>query len=102
MLAFDLTTPSIPGTFTYTPPAGTIEPVGNDTLSVAFTPTDTTDYQPSTATVNLLVVNPVPPIVATTISWPTPAPITYGTPSERYATRRHRHGISSAHACYTH
>ncbi len=79
MLAFDLTTPSIPGTFVYTPPAGTIEPVGTDTLSVAFTPTDTTDYKPSTATVQLVVANPVTPIVTPTISWPTPANITYGT-----------------------
>ena len=79
MLAFDLTTPSIPGTFVYTPPAGTIEPVGTDTLSVTFTPTDTTDYKPSSATVNLVVGNPVTPIVMPTISWPTPANITYGT-----------------------
>ena len=55
MLAMDLTTPSIPGTFVYTPPAGTIEPVGTDTLSVTFTPTDTTDYQPASATVQLVV-----------------------------------------------
>ena len=79
MLAFDLTTPSIPGSFVYTPPAGTIEPVGTDTLSVTFTPTDTTDYKPSSATVNLVVGNPVTPIVMPTISWPTPANITYGT-----------------------
>ncbi len=80
MLAMDLTTPSIPGTFTYTPPAGTIEPVGTDTLSVLFTPTDTTHYQSATASVKLVVDPPPTPIVTTTISWPTPAPITYGTP----------------------
>lgn len=79
MLAFDLTTPAIPGTFVYTPPAGTIEPVGTDTLSTVFTPTDTTDYKPSSATVQLVVGNPVTPIVTPTISWPTPANITYGT-----------------------
>ncbi len=55
MLSMDLTTPAIPGTFVYTPPAGTIEPVGTDTLSVTFTPTDSTDYTPSTATVQLVV-----------------------------------------------
>jgi sugar lactone lactonase YvrE len=80
MLSMDLTTASIPGTFVYTPPAGTIEPVGTDTLSVLFTPSDTTDYVPATATVNLVVAPPVTPIVTTTIAWPTPANITYGTP----------------------
>jgi hypothetical protein len=35
---------SAPGTFVYTPPAGTILPVGNDTLNVTFTPTDPTSY----------------------------------------------------------
>ncbi|HET6218438.1 MAG TPA: FG-GAP-like repeat-containing protein [Acidobacteriaceae bacterium] len=79
MLAMDLTTPSIPGTFTYTPPAGTIEPVGTDTLSVAFTPTDTVHYQPASATVSLVVDPPIKQLT-TTISWPTPAPIAYGTP----------------------
>jgi len=80
MIAMDLTTPAIPGTFTYTPPAGTIEPVGTDTLSVVFTPTDTTHYQSGSASVQLKVYPPPAPIVTTTISWPTPAPITYGTP----------------------
>ena len=80
MLSMDLATPPVPGTFVYNPPAGTIEPVGTDTLSVTFTPTDTTDYTTATGTVQLLVTNPVTPIVTPTISWPTPAPITYGTP----------------------
>jgi hypothetical protein len=80
MLSMDLTTPAIPGTFVYNPPAGTIEPVGTNTLSVTFTPTDTTDYTTSTATVQLLVDKPNNPIETPTIQWPTPAPITYGTP----------------------
>ena len=80
MLSMDLATPEVPGTFVYNPPAGTIEPVGTDTLSVTFTPTDTTDYTTATGTVQLVVTNPVTPIVTPTISWPTPAPITYGTP----------------------
>ena len=80
MLSMDLATPPVPGTFVYNPPAGTIEPVGTDTLSVTFTPTDTTDYTTATGTVQLVVTNPVTPIVTPTISWPTPAPITYGTP----------------------
>ena len=36
------------GTFVYTPAAGTILHGGNQTLSVTFTPTDTTDYSPIT------------------------------------------------------
>ncbi len=79
-LSMDLTTPAIPGTFVYNPPAGTIEPVGTNTLSVTFTPTDTTDYSPSTATVQLVVDAPNNPIETPTIQWPTPAAITYGTP----------------------
>jgi hypothetical protein len=80
MLSMDLTTPAIPGTFVYNPPAGTIEPVATNTLSVTFTPTDTTDYSTSTATVQLVVDKPNNPIETPTIQWPTPAPITYGTP----------------------
>src|SRR5262245_33181953 len=44
-------TASVPGTFTYTPAAGTILKAGSgQTLSVSFTPTDTTDYTSATAT----------------------------------------------------
>ena len=79
MLAMDLTTPPVPGTYVYTPPAGTVEPVGTDVLSVTFTPTDTNDYQPTSGTVSLSVTNAVTPIVTPTISWPTPANIPFGT-----------------------
>jgi FG-GAP-like repeat/Bacterial Ig-like domain (group 3) len=79
-LSMDLTTPAIPGTFVYNPPAGTIEPVGTDTLSVTFTPTSTTDYTSATGTVQLVVEEPDNPIETPTIQWPTPASITYGTP----------------------
>jgi hypothetical protein len=67
-------TASVAGAFTYTPVAGTLLTAGTHTLSVTFTPTDITDYTTATATV-LLVVNQAAP----TISWATPAPITYGT-----------------------
>jgi FG-GAP-like repeat/Bacterial Ig-like domain (group 3) len=79
MLSMDLQTPQIPGTFVYNPPSGTIEPVGTDPLQVTFTPTDTVDYTPANATVSLQVVAPAT-TTTPTISWPTPAPITYGTP----------------------
>lgn len=62
------------GTFAYTPAAGTVPAPGNDPLSVTFTPTNTTDFAPATATVNL-PVGKVTPV----LTWATPAPITYGT-----------------------
>ena len=34
----------VPGTYVYTPPAGTVLPVGTNPLSVAFTPTNTAGY----------------------------------------------------------
>ncbi|MHB1023837.1 MAG: virginiamycin B lyase family protein [Acidobacteriaceae bacterium] len=46
---------SIPGTFVYTPAAGTIPDAGTQTLSVTFTPTDTAQYTTKTTTVSLTV-----------------------------------------------
>lgn len=49
-------TASVPGTFVYTPPAGTVLPAGNgQTLSVQFTPTDTTNYNNASASVQINV-----------------------------------------------
>ena len=62
------------GTFAYTPAAGTILHGGWQTLSVTFTPTDTTDYSPITTKMALLV-NQAAPVLA----WNTPASIAYGT-----------------------
>jgi hypothetical protein len=50
-------TASVPGTFTYTPAAGTVLGVGPHTLSVTFTPTDTTDYTTPPAVTNSITVN---------------------------------------------
>jgi hypothetical protein len=56
-------TASVAGTFVYSPAAGTTPAVGSDTLSVTFTPTDTTDYATATASVTLVVTAyPVPVI----------------------------------------
>src|SRR5206468_8763294 len=44
-------TASVAGSFAYTPAAGSIPTAGTDTLSVTFTPTDTTNYTTATATV---------------------------------------------------
>ena len=66
---------TVAGTFAYTPAAGTVLKAGNQTLSVTFTPTDTTDYASATATVPLTVNAATTP----TITWAAPAAITYGT-----------------------
>lgn len=67
-------TASVPGTFVYTPAAGTVLSTGTQTLSVTFTPTDVFDYATTTATTTLTVTQATP-----TISWTTPAAIPYGT-----------------------
>lgn len=67
-------TASVPGTFSYSPAIGTVLSAGTQTITVTFTPTDTTDYTTATATV-ALVVNQATP----TVTWSTPAAITYGT-----------------------
>jgi hypothetical protein len=51
-------TASVPGTFVYSPPAGTILSSGNQTLAVTFTPADDVDYNGATGTVTLVVLNP--------------------------------------------
>jgi hypothetical protein len=54
-------TSTVPGTFAYTPPAGTVlSPGANQVLSVVFTPTDTTDYATATASVSITVNSPQP------------------------------------------
>ena len=67
-------TSTVAGSFVYSPAAGAVLGAGSQTLSVTFTPTDTTDYTTTTVTVTL-VVNRAAPI----ITWPAPAAITYGT-----------------------
>jgi subtilase family serine protease len=64
-------TASVAGTLVYSPAAGTVLAVGNQTLSVAFTPSDSADYNNATATV-VLVVNSLDPVTAV-ISSLTPA-----------------------------
>lgn len=65
---------SASGTFVYSPGAGAIVTAGAATLSVTFTPTDTTDYYTAKASVALQVVPSKP-----TITWATPPAISYGT-----------------------
>jgi sugar lactone lactonase YvrE len=64
---------TIAGSFSYSPAAGAVLGAATQTLTATFTPTDTTDYKNGSASVTLLVNQATP-----TISWPTPAAITYG------------------------
>jgi hypothetical protein len=65
-------TANVPGTWVYTPPAGTVLPVGDgQALRADFTPTDTLSYSTASKTV-LINVKPAPPgspvnIVATAV-----------------------------------
>jgi hypothetical protein len=66
---------SVPGVLTYTPGLTAVLPVGSNTIEVSFAPTDSTDYTgPVTKSQTLLVTGATP-----AISWPTPAPLQYGT-----------------------
>jgi hypothetical protein len=67
-------TASVPGSFVYSPAAGTVLGAGANTLHATFTPADTTDYTTRTATQIVTVSKAVP-----VITWPAPAAITYGT-----------------------
>ena len=71
-------TANVPGTFVYTPAVGTVLKAGKQTLSAAFTPTDTKTYSAATASVQLTVNQATP-----TITWPAPAPISRGDCPER-------------------
>ena len=66
---------SVAGSFSYSPVAGTVLGAGQQTLTVTFTPTNTTEYATVTATVTLTVNQATP-----AITWATPKAITYGTP----------------------
>jgi Flp pilus assembly CpaE family ATPase len=68
-------TASVPGKFVYTPAAGEVLPAGTHTLSVLFTPTDSTDCASVQTTVSLTVTKAKP----TLIMWPTPVSISHGT-----------------------
>src|SRR5207253_3641525 len=53
-------TASGPGTFVYTPAAGTVLDAGAAQLSVAFTPTDAANYTTATKTVGISVLKATP------------------------------------------
>lgn len=65
---------AVPGTFVYSPAAGTVLTAGKQTLSLTFTPSDPSKYSTATAT-NSITVNMATP----TITWSTPAAVPVGT-----------------------
>jgi Flp pilus assembly CpaE family ATPase len=67
-------TASVPGTFEYTPPPGGVLPLGSNTLSDVFTPTDTANYEAAQAAVSLKVDKATP-----VIAWSNPDAIPFGT-----------------------
>ena len=81
-------TSALPGSFSYSPAAGTVLTVGQQTLTATFTPSDTTDYTTATATVTLTVI-PVTPGLTLTAS-PNPAfalnPVTLTATISAFAT----------------
>jgi len=73
--ATQLNATSIPGSFVYSPNFGTILNAGvGQTLTVTFSPNNSTDYKTTTATVLITVLKATP-----TINWSNPADIVYGT-----------------------
>ena len=66
---------TVPGTFVYTPAAGTTLSAGTHALSAAFTPEDAANYSNSTIETTIAVAK-----ATTSVSWPEPPGIVYGTP----------------------
>jgi hypothetical protein len=64
-------TASVAGTFLYAPTAGNVPTGGSDTLSVTFTPTNTTDYSTATKSVTLTVNQFTPTVTITKTTNPT-------------------------------
>ena len=65
---------AVPGKFEYTPGPGEILSPGTHTLSVTFTPGDSTNHTAAEASVPIAVAR-----AASAIQWPTPDAISYGT-----------------------
>ena len=68
-------TADVPGSFVYSPAAGTVLDAGARQLAVTFTPTDQTNYYDLPKAVSLTVTQVTP-----TLTWAAPSPLSYGTP----------------------
>ena len=83
---------AVAGTFVYTPASGTVLSAGNNQpLSVSFTPTDAADYNPATGATTINVGKATP-----TLTWSSPAPITYGTALSATQLNATATGVSGA------
>jgi hypothetical protein len=69
---------SVPGTFTYSPPLGTVLLTGTRPLTAAFVPSDAVDYTPVTANA-AIAVQAEPSKIAPKVTWNTPSAVLYGT-----------------------
>jgi hypothetical protein len=67
-------TADVPGAFAYAPSLSAVLPTGPHTLSVNFTPADTTNYSTASAS-STLTVNQAAPV----LNWTAPIAISYGT-----------------------
>lgn len=65
---------NVPGTFSYSVGAGSVPNAGTSTLTANFTPANTAQYTPATASVSLTVNQATP-----TMSWSAPGPMSSGT-----------------------
>jgi sugar lactone lactonase YvrE len=63
-------TANVAGTLAYTPAAGTVLAAGTQTLSVTFTPTNSTDYTTATGTVQLMVSQTMTTVTVTSSADP--------------------------------
>ena len=63
-------TSSVPGSYAYTPPAGTVLGAGTNSLSVTFTPTDSANYSQVTTGTTLLVLKAPLSVTASNASRP--------------------------------
>jgi hypothetical protein len=67
---------TLPGSYSYTPPLGTILPAGpHQAMTVNFTPVDTADYLAASATATLVVAPAPLTITATSFTIPVGAPL---------------------------
>jgi hypothetical protein len=63
------TTSNIPGSYAYSPPAGTVPLVGSDVLTVVFTPNNTNLYSSATDSVSLVVMAGPLTVTASNVIW---------------------------------
>jgi alpha-tubulin suppressor-like RCC1 family protein len=88
---------SVPGSFAYTPAAGTYLTVGTSALRAVFTPTDSASYNAATATVNIAVSPGSLTVTANnaTRGYGQPNPVFTGT----FTGMRVGDGISASYSC---